>query len=148
MPYSGAPGCTSGVNSRVSIWNWTAVSAFFTAMSTATSSAPSMRTNATRSAPPSTTAMHIGWPISSAVRLQTPMMRSAASRVTCLAIAASWARNADETSAGYPGPVLARSACWVNSTVTWWALARGPRSGGTSAGSRLATISASATKSR
>ena len=37
----------------------------------------------------------------------------------------------------------------VNSTVTWWALARGPRSGGISApGSCLATISASATKSR
>jgi hypothetical protein len=54
----------------------------------------------------------------------------------------------ESMTSGYRGLVLAWSAWWVNSTVTWWALARGPRSDGTSAGSCLATISASATKSR
>ena len=60
MPNSGWPGCTSGARSVVSIWKYTAVSAFFWAMSTPMSLVPSIAANATRLPPSSTTAMFIG----------------------------------------------------------------------------------------
>ena len=74
----------------MSIRNPTVVTAFRWAMSRAASNGSSMRTNATRLAPPSATAMHIGWPSSSARFLQAATTRSCASRVSAPAMGRSF----------------------------------------------------------
>ena len=81
IPYSAAPGWTSGTRSRVSIWNSTAVSALRCEMFSPISLVSSIAAKATRLPPSSTTAMFIGWPTDTASALQASMIASACASV-------------------------------------------------------------------
>src|SRR5436190_23717148 len=82
MPKSGWFGWQRGARSLVDMSNARAVYALFWAMSIDPNQAPSMRANAVRLLPSSTTAMFIGTPISSAFLRAASTTSCAALRIT------------------------------------------------------------------
>src|SRR3954453_15998627 len=90
MPKSGWFGWQSGARSLVDMSNDRAGYALLWAMSIDPSQAPSMRANAVRLLPSSTTAMFIGTPISSALTRAASTTDCAALRVTLSATISSF----------------------------------------------------------
>src|SRR2546423_6048033 len=81
MPKNGSPDWLNFASSPVAMSKARDVHAFFCAMSMLPSQAPSIRSNATRLPPPSTTATFIGWPISPAFFSAAAMIRRASLKV-------------------------------------------------------------------
>src|SRR5947209_2631158 len=95
MPKNWSPDWLNSASSLVEISKARAVHAFLIEISTLPIHARSMRTCATRLPPASTTAMFIGWPISSALRSPASITRRASVRVIAIAPSNSMRRSLD-----------------------------------------------------